>query len=430
MLRPLRVPLGLLGFLLPFSVFSAGAPPGDLDPTFGDGGFVVLPELSSWANSPGSGITIQPDGKIVVAGRAQVGPEPSDVAFGITLLLPDGSIDETFGLNGLSAVDFGISQDGASSVAVQGDGKIVVGGTVDSEDPYDFGFARLMTDGTLDGGFGLNGRVSFDFPSSFNDVLNDLVIQDDGRIVAVGTADQTDDNVAVLRLMPDGSLDHTFADQGWLTMDIDFNDFAHDVEVQPDGKILVSGGSTGIEGVVLIRLLPDGALDPGFGGDGIVTAGDGEEDSPGALGMELQGDGKIVVAGTAFSVAHGGENFLIMRYTPEGRPDRSFGRGGRTWTNFGPNHGAGSSDRANDLAIQTDGRIVVVGSAEAWFALARYESDGTLDRAFSGDGKVVTRFPDSSRADQVRIQPDGRIVASGTIDGNTGPLVVARYLAE
>lgn len=173
-------------------------------------------------------------------------------------------------------------------------------------------------------------------------------------------------------------------------------------------------------------LAAPGDLDPAFGGgDGMVTTDLGGSEA--AADMVVQPDGKIVAVGGDATDFFG--NFAAVRYNADGSPDPTFGDGGKVSTDI-----AGGSDTANGVALQADGKIVVVGTSEnleggvAWFTVVRYNPDGSLDTTFDGDGKEVTDFGGGG-ADQgsdVAVQADGKIVAGG---GVGGVFALARYNA-
>jgi uncharacterized delta-60 repeat protein len=171
-----------------------------------------------------------------------------------------------------------------------------------------------------------------------------------------------------------------------------------------------------------------GTLDASFGTGGTVTtdfAGSGD----GAAAIAVQPDGKLVAAGGA--TINGQIDFALARYNSNGTLDTSFGTGGRVTTDFG-----GRYERATSVAVQWDGKIVVAGGAVINvyndFALARYHSDGTLDTNFGTGGKVITNFGEvSAQAYSVAVLPDGKIVVAGeaNIDGGDD-FALVRYTSN
>ena len=192
-------------------------------------------------------------------------------------------------------------------------------------------------------------------------------------------------------------------------------DFAYAIALQPDGAIVLAGrvsndGGGGFFG--LARYTPDGRLDGTFGSNG-TTIGDFGHGGI-AEAVVVQPDGKLLVAGNAIG------DFALARFDADGSQDLAFGTGGLVTTDFGPLVGnTPATDYAHDLAVDTDGSIVVVGTTEfgggSDFAIARYDSDGDLDPGFGTDGLLTVDFAagfDSGH--DIAIQPDGKIVAVGT----------------
>jgi uncharacterized delta-60 repeat protein len=189
-------------------------------------------------------------------------------------------------------------------------------------------------------------------------------------------------------------------------------DWAYAVAIQRDGKIVAAGRSVhGKWYFALARYTAAGRLDASFGRGGKVVSF--ESGSPfGATALELQRDGKLVVAG------HGGHSptdlFAIARYTKGGILDAGFGHAGKVLTRFSSQRGTGAWARA--LAIQRDGKLVAAGtlsgSVSERFALARYETTGRLDSTFGRDGKVMLKIGGVGFARAVAVQRDGKIVVA------------------
>jgi uncharacterized delta-60 repeat protein len=329
---------------------------GSLDTSF-DGDGKVITDFSTGASDIGRDVAIQADGKIVVAGGSL-----SD--FALARYNPDGSLDTTFDGDGKVTTDFGGTGD-AHAVALQSDGRIVAAGG----GPGDFALARYNADGSLDTSLDGDGKVTTDFGGS-NDSAYDMVIQGDGKIVAVGYPD-----FAMARYNSDGSLDTSFDGDGKVTTDFGSGfGWAEGVAVQADGKIVVAGFAvlteTGDWGVA--RYNGDGSLDTAFDGDGKVTT-DFDAGNDHAYDVAVQVDGKIVVAGCAGRMCEDDNDHVgLARYNPNGSLDATFGGGdGKVTTDF-----SAGTNWAHAVALQTDGRIVVAGFA-GWipgdFALARFK---------------------------------------------------------
>jgi uncharacterized delta-60 repeat protein len=228
----------------------------------------------------------------------------------------------------------------------------------------------------------------------------DVAVQPDGRIVAVGELidGRSSWYFGALRYLPDGELDQSFGEGGWVDTDVGSSDFAHAVAVQPDGGIVVAGEGDCRYGLcfVLTRYRPDGSLDPGFGEGGIVRTSFGLLHASRAFDVVIAPGGRIVAAGF---VRMGGDaqdstRFAVARYLPDGRLDASFSRDGRATVDFGY-----GNDIAYSVATQRGGRIVVAGEGsrrvnrtEEDFAFARFRQNGRLDRGFSGDGRRTVNF--------------------------------------
>ncbi len=224
-----------------------------------------------------------------------------------------------------------------------------------------------------------------------------------------------------------GDLDTTFSGDGKLTTNFTTgDDVAFGVAIQSDGKIVAAGRAPGSGGrFALARYNTDGTRDATFSGDGKLTTNFTTGDD-GATGVAIQSDGKIVAGGWA---AGSGGRFALVRYNTDGTRDATFSGDGKLTTNF-----TSRDDFANGLAIQSDGKIVLAGVANccsnAAFALVRYNTDGTRDATFSGDGKLTTNFTTGiDVAFGVAIQADGKIVAAGRAPGSGGRFALARYLA-
>lgn len=300
---------------------------------------------------------------------------------------------------------------------------------------------ELLTAGDLDPNFGNNGWATADFDWN-NDGANSLVIQDDGKIVVAGASGWDSDTApaesrfALTRYRPDGSLDTSFGTGGKQTTDFGANRFAEiesgvtGVAIQNDGKVVAAGSVAGNHGwdFALARYLVDGSLDQSFGSRGKRTT-DIKSGNNTISSMAIQKDGKIVVAGTAD--LKGDYDFAIARYLSNGSLDPAFGVSGIQTTDFGS-----SFDGVNCMAIQSDGKIVVAGRIEngaQWdFALARYRSNGGLDTTFGIGGKQVTDVGRSFEGvHSIAIQSDGKILVAGwTYLGSNYRSVVVRYDAN
>lgn len=429
---------------------SGAAPAGSLDTSFNATGkaFACIPScgpLNSFANA----VAMQADRKVVAAGHTlEAGSSTRLMA--VVRFNTDGSLDTTFGTGGKVTTDIGTFDDEAFAVAVQANGKIVVAGRASYLIPggqgsvtADFVIVRYNTDGTLDTSFGTGGKVITDFSSGY-DGATTLAIQSDGKLVAAGYAnDISGSDFAIARYNANGTLDTSFGTGGKVTTAFGvLSESINAIAIQTDGKILATGygngdNLTGNNDFLLARYNADGSLDTSFGTGGKVRTAIGAIDEA-AFAVAIQSDGKIVAAGLVYYTDTSQfyrSDFALVRYNTNGTLDTSFGTGGNVTTGIGRVTGAQQSgdDYAYGVAIQSDGKIVVVGytfDPDSRFALARYNPNGTLDSSFGTGGKVITPVTDgvppiSSAASAVTIQTDGRIVVVGF--GNGGHLVVVRY---
>ena len=301
-------------------------------------------------------------------------------------------LDLSFGSGGEVTTSFTDQDDEVHAVAIQPDGKIVAAG---SAGPDAFALARYNADGTLDTQFGESGMVTTDFTDG-QDVAFGVAIQADGKIVAAGAAGYA--SFALARYGTDGTLDPTFGDGGMVTTNFtNEGDFARDVAIQTDGKIVAAGPSSGggAADFALARYDPDGTLDPTFGDGGMVTTNFGHRDDP--WGITLQADGKIVAAG------YGAGSFALARYDTDGTLDETFGTDGQVAGDIG---GA-----AFGVATQGDGGIVAMGTSDSKFALARFDADGTLDPTFGKHGLLTSDLIPWEAGARIAIQQDGRILS-------------------
>ncbi len=499
-------------------------PNGALDTSFdGDG----------WAQDEDAELTtlnallVQPDGKIVACGRAFVGGN-SD--FGVTRYTAYGARDTAFSGDGKLTIPFGEIEN-CQDVVQQNDGKLVVVGPSFTFTDADFAVARLNSDGTLDHSLDGDGKLTTGFGSheyakavalqpdgkivvigagsfgpsyvarylpngaldtSFDgdgkltipvDVLSRLVIQPDGKLVALGyhTSPSGDSKVALHRLNANGTSDTTFGDSGVAWFDFGSSDYGTGLALLPDSRFLAVG-SNGTAAVLVrvwpdgtpdtggqqvhslafppafqpgyresanalallpggafvvagqffnpqftasypfvTRFMPDGTADPAFGTNGsAVTYVSGLYSA--ARAVAVQPDSKIVIAGyTAYNKDYSAMDFLVARFLPTGAPDQSFGVGGVTLIDF-----AGGADGATALALAPDGKIVVAGNysnggVNSW-GITRLTTTGRPDLTFDTDGKASVQFINNNAANAVAVQPDGKIIVGGTakIQGSVG----------
>ena len=271
--------------------------------------------------------------------------------------------------------------------------------------------------GDLDPTFGTGGVVTTSFGGPYT-VASGLVVQPDGRIVAIGGSNG---RFALARYVADGTLDSSFGGDGTVLtpMSADSADyaFAADIALQPDGK-LVAVGSVGPankfgEHFAIARYTGDGVLDPSFGTAGTVTtkfsvlpAALGLATDDAASAVAVQPDGKIVVVGGSWDSVGLYSNLALARYNSDGSLDSTFGVGGLV------RQGGPIGGWAGAVVLQPDGKIVVAGSVHFDYAMiARFKADGSLDTSFGSGG--VRQFGQYAQAASLLLQPDGKLVAAG-----------------
>lgn len=344
-----------------------------------------------------------------------------------TIALADsGDLDTTFGGDGRVLTDFVPSgperYDAVYDLAIQPDGKIVAAGySYGLSTDYDFALARYNLNGSLDTSFSGDGRLLTNFGG--NDVVYDVAIQPDGKIIALGNACDTSGRcgVALARYNPGGGLDSTFSGDGKkITHFGGRGSSKGGLAIQSDGKIVVAGRLfNGIDSNFLVlRYNTNGSLDTTFSADGWFSFGFGAGRQDYAYALDIQdSDGKIVVAGYSINPADNLGDFAIARLNPGGSLDTTFGSAGKRITNFG------ADERAYGFGGQRDGRMVLVGqkiiSNTSYFAVARYTPNGSLDTTFNSTGKRVFSIISGtgSRAEQVIVQSDNKIVITGFSSG-------------
>ena len=255
-------------------------------------------------------------------------------------------------------------------------------------------------------------------------------------LIAHATVWAHDSGFGLARYAPDGSQDKSFGNGGVVVIrSAQRSLVANALTLQPDGKIVIGGMSSDLSSatvqLALARYNADGTPDQSFGSGGVVTTPVGASGAR-ANALALQSDGKIVVVGTAFAHNGGDDEFAVARYETTGTLDDSFGRAGVTTTHIGL-----TASEASALAILPDGHMIVVGTAfsngatDDDFAVARYTPSGHLDQAFGSGGSVTTDFGSSvDRAAAVTLQPDGKVVVAGFTRGEHQSFAVARYSAD
>lgn len=361
--RPLRRGFSICAIAVVVSALAAPgalARAGDPDPSFGVNGRVVADVVPA-TNALATSVAIDTQGRIVVGGYL---PRPMWSLPVVARFNPDGSLDQSFGNGGVVRPDWGVGP--VEGIAIDAAGRIVLGGSRELIEPLP------------------------------------------------GPSTVTGYDIAVARLLDNGEPDRSFADDGLLALDGGgkISDFGSDLTLDARGRILLSGttnsGSYGRQ-IAAVRVTESGLPDPSFGGDGIVSVEGGEGE---AIAIDAQG--RIAVAGSAATI--GQRRFAVVRVDASGNLDTSFGANGWALLDFGV---GSAGEVAADVVIDALGRLVLVGRSgfgRAGPALAgRLLPDGAPDPSFDGDGKLSLALPGPAEAAGVAIDPGGRILAVGTL---------------
>ena len=404
----------LLAFALLFCWGSNGYANYELDPGFGNGG-ITRTSFRSGSNDLGYSLVINSEDRPVVAGS-------SDGNFAVARYKSDGKLDESFGTKGIVSTGFGpgVKYNYVYSLVIDRLGRLVAAGSSGDN----FVLARYKSDGKLDESFGTKGVVTTNYGSGYH-TWNAMVIDSQERIVVAGrTGNKKDSDFALARYTSDGKLDRTFGTKGIVTTDFGSgDDWGQSLAIDSQGRLIVAGYSNNgnDDDFALARYKSDGKLDRTFGTKGIVTTNFGSGNDYGDS-LVIDSKGRLVVAG------HSDGDFALACYTSDGKLDSTFGTKGIVTTVLGS-----VDDWAHSLAIDSRGRIVVAGYSnngnDEDFALVRYTSDGKLDRTFGIKGIITTDFGFGDEGVRsLSIDSEGRlVVAGGSYNGSNWDFALARY---
>lgn len=392
----------ILAFLLVVvsTYYSKAQTNNPLDNSFGVNGRATgFITNGTWLNV--RNLLVQPDGKIIQVSST------SNSGFIAVRYNANGSPDNSYGASSIAAAFSGQNSEAARGV-LQSDGKLVVAGGLYTGGYSDVALARFNVDGTMDNSFGTGGKVVV-LVTGNNDAAQALAIQPDGKIVVAGhsSGDCFTDCmgrqfcrplVTLLRLHPNGSTDSSFGQNGRVVFGLgSFNSgIASSILIQPDGKIIALGqvqkyfcgpcsaGTTNAWGFSITRYLPDGSPDNGFGLNGQVMDTLELQNLSAAL---LQPDGRIVITASNFQ---GG--FLTRRYNNDGSLDPAFTQSAIT------------TGSINDMLLLPDGKLALGGSAyinnQRNFLIVQLKNNGAFDSSFNGTGRLYIRVGVPSDSDE------------------------------
>lgn len=342
---------------------------GSLDLSFGTGGFVIT--QFGPGDSYGYAVAIQNDGKIIAAGITT--NENVDIA--LARYNTDGSFDDSFGNGGKVIAQIGNSHDRVFDVKALSDGKILVCGTTNNTGTLPkIAVLRLLSTGVLDSAFGIGGVTTIAITASFN-ISQKMAVQSDGKIVVAGYNTSPDpSDFLIVRFTADGQIDADFGTNGAVLTDMGGVDTLRSMAIQSDGKIVVAGetNQSPFLNIAIARYLPNGVLDNTFNGNGKIITSVNSNSFNMAYAVAIQPNGKILVAG---GTVLGNFDFAVLRFNPHGSPDLTFNQDGQVTTDLGSRE-----DIAFSIAIQPNGKFLVAGSSyidspmNRCFGIARYKA--------------------------------------------------------
>ena len=391
------------------------------DPTFGVGGKTIVP-ISSTSEGSFSSIALQPDGRIIAAG----------IIMGkatIARFKENGTPDTSFATNGFYT---GPNYSRIYDLALQPDGKIVAAGNVmTSFGNDDFLAIRLTSSGSPDLTFGSTGIVNIEV-SGYNDRCHSVALQGDGKIVMAGEGGSF--KVGVSRLQATGIVDSSFGVNG-VVVDIGAAILGDGLAIAPDGKIVVGGHGLATQdyALMVIRYSTDGTRDTSFDHTGLVYTIAGEPESNFGASLSVQPDGKILMAGTG-SFTPNGANFVVVRYNSDGSLDPTFGSSGIAHVDVpGGNDALGRMYLKPDGKMLLVGSSEST-SGKKDIAIACMKDNGIKDDLFGSAGAIVTAIRDiSDYGADIVLQTDNKVVIAGTSFENIGSTwygepAIARYM--
>lgn len=373
-----------------------------------------------------SAVTLQADGKILVAGPMTDFGVMSGNAL-VARFNANGSLDSSFG----SGTGYAVIPDqyiGPDNILVSSTGEVFVAG-FDSVGNGPSVITCFAANGVLDSGFGTGGKVLIDPDYT---VLQ-LTLHPQGGLLVLGSGqDGADRKMMLFKCDEAGNPDEGFGDGGRILIPVGTGDSVESVVIQGDGKIVVASAIGLPRSIFLVRYDEDGVRDTSFGNAGEVLADFGLSESP--CKVLLQEDGKLLVVGTRSTDSYSSDgDILLIRYNDDGSLDTSFGGGDGVVV-----HDLGFHESASDVDVQPDGKIIVAGSSSerlwggpASSLLVRYNEDGSLDTSFGG-GDGFTRSSLIVSSDQLLVLPNGQYLVTGNASNGNGEFVfgLARYNAD
>jgi uncharacterized delta-60 repeat protein len=389
----------------------SAAKPFALDPALGPNGFAALP-LSPNTHDRFMAVTTAPDGKVYAAGYTTL---DGDQAMAVARIDANGKLDTTFGANGFATANVAVGGKAgelARAVAVQSDGKILIAGPAerdpkasgDAARDTDVAVVRFDTAGKLDPSYGTEGIAKVDLSPGrvttgttfVGDTSWGLGVLPGNKAVVFGSmlaeAPRTDPDLVLFALTSAGTSDTAFGRNGRIVVDLgSTSDNPRNVVVQPDGKVLATGYASvsGVVQPVLIRTTAQGQLDSTFGRDGVATA----KVLPGvaeSYAVALQGQNYILAGYGRGEDANEKVDLIVYRFLANGTHDTTFGTSGVTRVDV-----AKEDDRARNVTVLPDGRILAVGSGKrdpvnVNGMVTMFGKDGAVDTTVGQGGNILS----------------------------------------
>ncbi|MBI2258076.1 MAG: T9SS type A sorting domain-containing protein [Flavobacteriia bacterium] len=413
--------------LFSLSLTSIFSQVGYLDNSFGTNG-----KVSTNIGNYIDGITcveLQLDGKIVAAGYSYVS-NYEDVV--IVRYNSDGTLDNTFGLNGVVIQSLGNESELVKDIYIQNDGKIILtGNTTNSLQPFYF-VTRYNNDGTLDNSFNGSGIILNDASTS-GIHFNSIAVQPDNKIILGGAAKTGNFwSFSVARLNQDGSFDTTFDNDGIVIREVvtGYNE-VFSIGLFSNGKIIAAGNATNgnDNDFALVSFNSDGSINEDFGGINFkVTTDMGNSQNNFLNDMKVLTNDALIVGGF-FDSTFDNINFALAKYNSNGELDTSFGTNGMVHTDFGTSF----DDAIHEIEIQYNGSIIACGNTVnngyTDFGISKYSPNGVIDESFGQNGFISTDyFQSNDNISCSKLQTDGKLIVCGsTYDGSKQYFALARY---
>lgn len=419
----------LMTFFFCLLVAMGNAQDGTLDTSFGDDGIVLY--LDAGYTTTANAILLKQSGAILTVGERYSGFGSQLLMLGFT---PDGEVDNTFGRSnlfgnptwgypGIVHTDIpGSNREYAYAAVMQPDGKVIIGGYANTGG--DWLLARYQPNSDLDSSFATNGYLTMDHGGF--ETINALVLLEDGKILAGGTADS---DLGLARYNANGTPDNSFGTNGFVSVTTEFGGGGH-IAVDTESRIYVSGtdGGGANGAVVLARFLEDGAPDNSFGNSGKVVFPSGQ--FPGQAVIGLSYDGKPVVVAEQPANFGQSSKLLVTRFNANGSPDTSFDGDGRLVLTIG------TFATPDAVIVQPDGAILITGrSTDAVtreLIVAKVEADGSIadfgNNGVARSGLGTDLISHYATGLSLALQPDDNVLAGGIATiGGLNQVVLARY---